>query len=80
MNKAYVDDAIAKGGWAIRELHGIEDTTWEDIPTADYLAHLDYVKAQGRQRRAMGGHAERRQPLPLCAPVLRRPHRAGQHR
>ena len=46
VNKAYVDDAIAKGGWAIRELHGIEDTTWEAIPTADYLAHLDYVKGK----------------------------------
>lgn len=46
VNKAYVDDAIAKGGWAIRELHGIQDTTWENIPTADYTAHLDYVKAK----------------------------------
>jgi len=46
VNKAYVDDAIAKGGWAIRELHGIEDTSWEHIPTTDYLAHLDYVKAK----------------------------------
>ena len=44
--KAYVDDAIAKGGWAIRELHGVADTSWEPVPTADYLAHLDYVKSK----------------------------------
>jgi peptidoglycan/xylan/chitin deacetylase (PgdA/CDA1 family) len=46
VNKAYVDDAIAKGGWAIRELHGIQDTSWEPVPTADYMAHLDYVKGK----------------------------------
>ncbi len=43
---AYVDDAISKGGWAIRELHGIDDQSWEPIPTADYEAHLDYVKSK----------------------------------
>ena len=44
--KAYVDDAIAKGGWAVRELHGIQDSSWQSIPLADYLAHLDYIKAK----------------------------------
>jgi peptidoglycan/xylan/chitin deacetylase (PgdA/CDA1 family) len=44
--KAYVDAAISQGGWAIRELHGIDDQSWEPITTADYTAHLDYVKAQ----------------------------------
>ncbi len=44
--KAYVDDAIAQGGWAIRELHGVADQSWEPIPTADYEAHLDYIKAK----------------------------------
>jgi len=44
--KAYVDDAIAKGGWAIREFHGIADMSWEPVPTADYEAHLDYVKSK----------------------------------
>lgn len=44
--KAYVDAAIAQGGWAIRELHGIADQSWEPIPTADYQAHLDYIKAK----------------------------------
>jgi peptidoglycan/xylan/chitin deacetylase (PgdA/CDA1 family) len=43
---AYVDDAISKKGWAIRELHGINDMSWEPIPTADYEAHLDYVKSK----------------------------------
>jgi len=44
--KAYVDDAIAKGGWAIREFHGVQDTSWETVPTTDYEAHLDYIKAK----------------------------------
>lgn len=42
--KAYVDDAIAKGGWAIREFHGVGDGSWEAVPTPDYEAHLDYIK------------------------------------
>jgi peptidoglycan/xylan/chitin deacetylase (PgdA/CDA1 family) len=42
--KAYVDDAISKGGWAIREFHGVQDASWETVPTADYEAHLDYIK------------------------------------
>jgi hypothetical protein len=42
--KAYVDDAISKGGWAIREFHGVQDMSWETVPTADYEAHLDYIK------------------------------------
>ncbi|HWZ88217.1 MAG TPA: polysaccharide deacetylase family protein [Polyangiaceae bacterium] len=44
--KAYVDDAISQQGWAIRELHGVADASWEPIPLADYQAHLDYVKAK----------------------------------
>lgn len=44
--KAYVDDAISKGGWAIREFHGVQDTSWESVPTVDYEAHLDYIKAK----------------------------------
>ena len=44
--KAYVDDAISKGGWAIREFHGVQDTSWEMVPTPDYNAHLDYIKAK----------------------------------
>jgi hypothetical protein len=42
--KAYVDDAISKGGWAIREFHGVQDASWETVPTTDYEAHLDYIK------------------------------------
>jgi peptidoglycan/xylan/chitin deacetylase (PgdA/CDA1 family) len=42
--KAYVDDAISKGGWAIREFHGVQDSSWEAVPTTDYEAHLDYIK------------------------------------
>jgi hypothetical protein len=43
---AYVDDAISKKSWAIRELHGVNDMSWEPIPTADYETHLDYVKSK----------------------------------
>ncbi len=41
--KAYVDDAIQKGGWAVRELHGIEDKSWGSVSLAKYSTHLDYV-------------------------------------
>lgn len=40
---ALVDDAIAKGGWALRELHGVEDESWQAVPLADYRRHLDYL-------------------------------------
>lgn len=41
----YVDDAIRHGGWALRELHGIEfAASWGNVPLDVYLAHLDYVK------------------------------------
>jgi len=42
----YVDDAIAAGGWAVRELHGLDPADpagWETVPLADYRAHLDYL-------------------------------------
>jgi hypothetical protein len=42
--KTHVDAAIASGGWAVREFHGIEDSSWNSIPLADYQAHLDYLK------------------------------------
>jgi len=41
--KAYLDDAIQQGGWAVRELHGIEDGSWGTVSLAKYTAHLDYV-------------------------------------
>jgi len=41
--KAYLDDAIQQGGWAVRELHGIEDNSWGSVPLVKYTAHLDYV-------------------------------------
>ncbi len=40
---AYLDDAIQQGGWAVRELHGIEDNSWGSVPLAKYTAHLDYI-------------------------------------
>jgi peptidoglycan/xylan/chitin deacetylase (PgdA/CDA1 family) len=42
----YVDDAIAAGGWAVRELHGLDPADrdgWETVPLDDYRAHLDYL-------------------------------------
>jgi len=43
--RAYVDDAVSKGGWALRTFHGVEDTSWEMVPLTRYQGHLDYVKA-----------------------------------
>lgn len=40
----YVDDAMAEGGWAVRELHSVEGHSWEPVPASEYDAHLDYVK------------------------------------
>jgi hypothetical protein len=41
----YVDDAIRQGGWALRELHGIEFVaSWGNVPLDVYRDHLDYVK------------------------------------
>ncbi len=42
--KKYVDDAVSQHKWAVRELHGVEDNSWEAVPLADYTTHLDYVK------------------------------------
>jgi hypothetical protein len=42
----YVDDAIAVGGWAVRELHGLDPADpegWETVPLSDYRAHLDHL-------------------------------------
>jgi len=44
--KYYVDLAISNAGWAVREFHGIADETFDPIPTADYQAHLDYIKSK----------------------------------
>jgi peptidoglycan/xylan/chitin deacetylase (PgdA/CDA1 family) len=41
--KTYLDDAIQQGGWAVRELHGIEDNSWGSVSLVKYTAHLDYV-------------------------------------
>lgn len=38
---AHVDAAIASGGWALREFHGVEDASWETISRSDYARHLD---------------------------------------
>ncbi|MCE2573126.1 chitinase N-terminal domain-containing protein [Motilimonas eburnea] len=43
--RAYVDDAVMQGGWALRTFHGVEDTSWEQIPLQRYQGHLDYVKS-----------------------------------
>lgn len=44
LNK-YVDDAVRYGGWAVRELHGIDfPESWGNVPLNIYLPHLDHVK------------------------------------
>src|SRR6185436_8580635 len=42
--KSNITDAIAAGGWANQETHGVQDGSWETFPLADYQAHLDFVK------------------------------------
>jgi hypothetical protein len=44
--RLYVDDAIESGGWALQELHGVDDGSWGVVPLSEYAAHLDYVKAK----------------------------------
>jgi peptidoglycan/xylan/chitin deacetylase (PgdA/CDA1 family) len=41
-----VDNAIAAGGYAIREFHGIEDGSWAQMTVPNYTNHLDYVKSK----------------------------------
>jgi peptidoglycan/xylan/chitin deacetylase (PgdA/CDA1 family) len=42
----FVDAALAAGGWALRECHGVADSSWEPVPLATYRAHLDRVRGQ----------------------------------
>ena len=41
----FVDAAVSAGGWALRECHGVADTSWEPVPLASYRSHLDHVRA-----------------------------------
>jgi hypothetical protein len=49
--KLYVDAALENGGWAVRELHGVQDKSWYPVPLGDYRAHLDYVRSLVVQNR-----------------------------
>jgi hypothetical protein len=51
MLDAHLDAAVASGGWAMREVHGVADQSWEPVPLDVYLAHLDHVAALVRTRR-----------------------------
>jgi hypothetical protein len=45
----YVDEAIAAGGWAVRELHGLDPVdpkAWEAVSVADYRIHLDHLRSR----------------------------------
>lgn len=42
----YIDEAIAKGGWAIRETHGVNDSSWGYLLPGELREHLDYAKAR----------------------------------
>jgi peptidoglycan/xylan/chitin deacetylase (PgdA/CDA1 family) len=39
-----VQQAVLTGGYAVRELHGVEDPSWASVSVADYRAHMDFVK------------------------------------
>ncbi|AUX26355.1 uncharacterized protein SOCEGT47_069160 [Sorangium cellulosum] len=39
-----VEDAIAAGGWGVRELHSVAGEAWEPVPIDEYEAHLDRVR------------------------------------
>jgi hypothetical protein len=43
---SFVDQIIAAGGWGTRELHGVDDGTWGHVTSAQYTAHLDYIKSK----------------------------------
>lgn len=45
LNQA-VDQAVASGGYAIREFHGVADGSWAAMTVINYTGHLDYVKTQ----------------------------------
>lgn len=40
----YIDAALAKGGWAIRETHGVNDSSWGYLLPDELRSHLDYAK------------------------------------
>lgn len=42
----YVDQAIAKGQFAFRELHGVEDQSWGSLPLKELLNHFDYLETK----------------------------------
>ncbi|NTS75674.1 polysaccharide deacetylase family protein [Catenovulum sp. SM1970] len=42
----HADMAARSGGWAYRTAHGVEDTSWNSIPLAIYLDHLDHIQAK----------------------------------
>jgi hypothetical protein len=41
----YVDAAVSTGGWALRECHGVADSSWEPVPLEGYRTHLDHVRS-----------------------------------
>lgn len=38
--------AIDNAGWAIRELHGVQDASWGSVPVGDYRSHMDFCKSK----------------------------------
>lgn len=45
---AFVDLAIAKGGMAFREVHGVEDQSWGSTPLKNIRDHFDYVQEKNK--------------------------------
>lgn len=42
----YLDATIADGGWGVRELHGIDTSSWGYVTPAQYETHLDVLEAR----------------------------------
>ena len=45
---AFLDSVLDQGGWGIRSLRGVSDTSWEPIPECVYVSHLDRLEKLSR--------------------------------
>jgi Secretion system C-terminal sorting domain/PA14 domain/Polysaccharide deacetylase len=41
-----VTSAISKGGFCLREVHGVADQSWASVSLANYKSHMDFVKGK----------------------------------
>jgi len=45
---SFVDQAMGKKAWAIREVHGVNDGSWGKISLSDYEVHMNYLQRLSR--------------------------------